>query len=96
MRRNIRFGVAAAAALTFVPAWANDAKDSTRDGLDPQSSSSYQRLEARLAQVETTLDNLQQGSGSSEPSVTQDDRARDRQQQRDAHEEFLHQVWSAP
>ena len=96
MGRNIRFGVAAAAVLAFVPAWGAEGDEQRKGGNDSQSySQRIDALEARLARLEATLDQLHAGSGSGEPARTEEDRRRE-QQREAANQRFLNEIWNNP
>jgi hypothetical protein len=84
MGRNIRFGVAAAAVLTFVPAWGAEGSDTGKERIDGQSySHKIEALEDRIARVEAKLETLQEGSGSGEPRSTPDNPTLDQEHRAD-------------
>ncbi len=96
----IRFGVAAAAVLTFLPAWGSDA--SVEERLESQP---YEQQVADSAarppspQYASAPQDSQpcagQGSGGGEPASEEEDRKEDRQQ--DAQQErFLNDTWNTP
>ncbi len=98
MTKTIRLGVAAAAALAFLPAWGSDASQDKREIEQSQQQPADTSAPAALPQDSVTQElqpSADQGSGGGEPAYKRD--ADKRQEQRDAaREQFLNEVWSAP
>ena len=98
MTKKSRFGIAAAAALAFVPAFGSDVSEDKRE--TEQTAQQPADAAAPLAmQVDPGTQEIQQrayeGSAGGEPANQRDEDKR-MEQKEAARERFLNEVWSAP
>jgi hypothetical protein len=101
MTKAIRFGVAAAAALAFLPAWGSDASFEDKREVEqseqrPADAVAPPALQGDSAAQEPQQQRADEGSGAGEPTTNERDQDKRLEQEKAARERFLNEVWTAP